>query len=186
MEYEVLPKVLHGTPYATLLDHERYDIRDAKRPEPEEMRRIKWIFNHFLPQSLKRDLIARMFDEYLGDGSQAALVSDRFIDVDELHDLANAGMEIGSHSVSHPDFTVSGLSDISYEVERSFARLREVADVSTFCWPFGGVFGPSVKAQIAERYESAWNFLSRLDTMPDPPCDDRYDMPRICESRVRL
>ncbi|MFH1522516.1 MAG: polysaccharide deacetylase family protein, partial [Patescibacteria group bacterium] len=48
---EILPEFLKGTGYVGLLDPKRYNIREDKKPELEEFRLIKWIFNHFLPVS---------------------------------------------------------------------------------------------------------------------------------------
>lgn len=180
LEKEILPELLAGTSYATLLDETRYEIRDAKFGEPEEMRLIKWVFNHFPSQSFKRDILVEIFDRFLGAGSQAAIAANWFMNEEQLLKMAKAGMEIASHTVTHPPFDVSGLSDIETELAESKKQLSFLGPIETFGWPFGGKFRPKVMQAVARHYSNAWNFLSTLP-MPPPPYD-LYDIPRLNEN----
>ncbi|MFH1427199.1 MAG: polysaccharide deacetylase family protein [Patescibacteria group bacterium] len=160
IEFEIFPELLKGTAYATLLNHEQYDIRDAKKPEPPEMRRVKWIFNHFLPTSLQLDIIKEMFETYLGPGSENMLHKRYFIQPDEIREMANYGMDFCSHTVNHPDFTKIGTSEIEQELINSKAQLLEISrqDVTVFIWPFGATYSGKLKKVVAKYYSGAWNF----------------------------
>ena len=188
MEFEILPKMLAGTPYSTLLDPARYDIHDAKSGEAPEARRIKWVFNHFLPQSFKRDLIARMFSEYLGENAQEKIISEWFMSTEEIREMDRCGMEISPHSHTHPPFDISGLSEVKWEMVESkncLARILGKAPI-TFGYPFGGKYQQSIKTLALKHYTSSWNYLpGKIKIMPVPPYE-LGDMPRLNANNLKL
>lgn len=188
LEKEILPNLLAGTSYATLLDPLQYDIRDAKKPEPPEMRRIKWVFNHFLPQSLKSDLIDEMFREYVEEKVQQKTHYEYFMNGEELREMAGCGMDIVSHSYSHPDLTVMGSTDIDYEMRISKSMLEEIvrSPVTTFAWTFGGTFKDSVKKIVGKYYQSAWNFYGDFSEVPKAHTPDLFDLPRVDGAKFNL
>lgn len=185
MEKEILPEVFKGTPYIDLLDHKRYDASERKVGEPMEMRRIKWMFNHFPSQAFKRDKINEMFSRFVGEGTQEAIVKRWFITENELIEMRNSGMEIASHSHTHPPFDISGKEEIRYELSESKKILDNLfVKTESFCWPFGGYYSEAVKQLVANAgYLSAWNFSSPLMNMPEEPCKDLYNIPRLNEMR---
>lgn len=188
LEREILPNLLAGTSYATLLDPLQYDIRDAKKPEPPEMRRIKWIFNHFLPQSLKSDLIEEMFRAYVGEQEEQKACRDYFMNAKELGEMARYGMDIVSHSYSHPDLTVMGLSDVDCEMRLSKSILEAVVGnpITTFAGTFGGRFKDSIKKIIGKYYTSAWNFYGDFSAVPELHVPDLFDLPRVDGSKFNI
>ncbi|MEA2387819.1 MAG: hypothetical protein QOG41_592 [Thermoleophilaceae bacterium] len=62
----------------------------------------------------------------------------RYMTADELRDLHAAGIELGAHSVSHPDLSVLGDEECDREVAGSVAELRAAtgAEARTFAYPF--------------------------------------------------
>lgn len=186
IEKEILPEVFKGTPYMDLLDHKRYDVSERKVGEPMEMRRIKWMFNHFPSQAFKRDKINEMFSRFVGEGAQEEIVKDWFMTKEELVEMARVGMEITSHSHTHPPFDISGKEEIKYELSESKKILDNLFGKTTesFCWPFGGYYSEAVKQLVADAgYFSAWNFSSPLIKMPEDPYKNIYDIPRLNEMR---
>lgn len=182
MEKEILPDVFAGTPYLDLLDAKRYDATGRKVGETEDMRRIKWMFNHWPAQAFKRDKINEMFARFLGDGAQEALASEWFMNAEELAEMHRQGMEIASHTVSHPPLDVSGLEEIERELSESKRHIHEHLGHApvTFGWTFGGKFSAAVQKIAHAHYESSWNFLSALKAMPDAPYAID-DVPRLHE-----
>ncbi len=67
----------------------------------------------------------------------------------ELRELAAAGVEIGAHTVTHPDLRALGEEACRREVEGSRDTLRDVtgAPVATFSYPFSG-HGPTAVAAV--------------------------------------
>ncbi len=63
-----------------------------------------------------------------------------YLSLEQMQEMADAGMVIGSHSVSHPVFSKLEVDDQWREIDHSFSFLEEVLaePVRTFCYPYGG------------------------------------------------
>ena len=148
------------------------------------MRRIKWMFNHFPAQAFKTEKLDEMFDEYVGLGEQDRLARAWFMTEDELKKMSGHGMEIGSHTETHPALDVTGLADIETELtisRRALSALLGGMEIESFAWTFGGVFRPRALQMARGLYQSAWNFHSALKEMPCNPYYDLCNIPRIHE-----
>jgi peptidoglycan/xylan/chitin deacetylase (PgdA/CDA1 family) len=62
----------------------------------------------------------------------------RFMTEDELREVASAGVEIGAHTVTHPDLAQLSHDDCLREMRESRATLERIVDrpVTTFAYPF--------------------------------------------------
>jgi peptidoglycan/xylan/chitin deacetylase (PgdA/CDA1 family) len=76
---------------------------------------------------------------------------------EQLAALRDAGMEIGAHSVSHPDLTSLDPLELGRQVAEPKAELeaRLGVPVVSFCYPAGRYSGAVVEAVRAAGYESA-------------------------------
>ncbi|SCK51055.1 Predicted xylanase/chitin deacetylase [Streptomyces sp. AmelKG-E11A] len=76
---------------------------------------------------------------------------------DGVREAAAAGVEIGSHGLTHVDLTRAGDEMLRAETADSRARLRELtgADVTGFCYPYGTVDPRAVAAVRAAGYRYA-------------------------------
>lgn len=94
---------------------------------------------------------------------------------DEIRALRAAGMEIGAHSVTHPDLTTLGLEDLRAQVAQSGATIAAAigAPVVSFCYP-GGRFSDTVAAVAGES-----GFTSATTTLSDGPQDNPLTLPRL-------
>lgn len=183
LEKEILPKVFWGTPYLDLLDPKLYDASGRKMGEVPELRRIKWMFNHWPAQAFKQEKLDEMFAEYIGEDSQERYVCEWFMSGNDLRELAAAGMEIASHTVTHPAFDVTGVNDIERELVESQRRLSEEigSAINSFAWTFGGNFRPAARKLVERYYSCGWNFLSKLKEMPETIYNDFTNIPRLHE-----
>lgn len=93
----------------------------------------------------------------------------------EIRALRDAGMEIGAHSVTHPDLTSLGLDELRAQVAQSGATIAaEIgAPVVSFCYP-GGRFNDTVAAVAGES-----GYTSATTTIADGPQDNPYTLPRL-------
>jgi peptidoglycan/xylan/chitin deacetylase (PgdA/CDA1 family) len=84
-------------------------------------------------------------------------------------------MEIGSHTVTHPDLTTLGFDQIRAELAESRAAIEAAigAPVASFCYP-AGRFDDDVAALAHEA-----GYLSATTTMPDLPEGDLMRLPRL-------
>ena len=100
-----------------------------------------------------------------------------------LHDedllaLANAGAEIGSHSITHPDLTQLEGTDLDAELTGSRERLRAITGepIAGFAMPFGRTDARVSRAVAATGY--AYACTGRQDRT-NLPGDDPYQLTRI-------
>jgi len=93
----------------------------------------------------------------------------------ELRALAERGIEIGSHTITHPH--LSRLSDAEIERELTESRAQFEAELGRLCrflaYPYGETDGRVVAAAKAAGYEAAWALPGREDRI------DRYALPRV-------
>lgn len=177
MEKELLPAALEGTLYPLLLT-DRFDIGDLYGNEPKEVRRIKVVFNRFVPHSLREEKASEMFAAVFGEGGEQEWCQKMFLSASDLSKMLGAGMEIGSHSRTHPFLPQVALRDVEEEMVSARNNLTGLGHVpETFGWPFGGTFPEKVVKAARRYYASAWNY-GLNHTMPALPYD-LYDIPRV-------
>ncbi|HMQ32212.1 MAG TPA: polysaccharide deacetylase family protein [Chloroflexaceae bacterium] len=94
---------------------------------------------------------------------------------DEIRALRDAGMEIGAHSVTHPDLTSLGLEDLRAQVAHSGATIAAElgAPVLSFCYP-AGRFNDTVVAVAGES-----GYTSATTTISEGPQDNPLALPRL-------
>lgn len=96
----------------------------------------------------------------------------------ELRDMAARGMEIGSHTVSHPRLAEISQEKARYQIKESKLALEKGLGqpVRYFSYPHGS-FNAALKKVVEESgYEAATSTLFGLDY----PGDDVYALKRIC------
>lgn len=103
-----------------------------------------------LPEDAKQeaiDLVAEQFGIELPPGPPEEFGP---ISWDEAREMDGAGVEIGSHTVTHPILTHVEGERLSFELKQSRARLEETLgrEVNLFCYPNGDC-DSSVRAEVA-------------------------------------
>lgn len=99
---------------------------------------------------------------------------ERMMVAEELRDLAAAGMELGGHTVSHPDVSALDYEQCLEEIGRGREQLEAAAGVraTTFAYPFGR-YGPAAhRAARDAGFDAAVTVDGRGDLA------DRYAIPR--------
>lgn len=81
----------------------------------------------------------------------------RILDREELRSLAEAGVEIGAHTLSHPDLTTLPFSDSVRELRESGQVLESIIGrpVTTAAYPFGRFTEESLRAAREAGFEVA-------------------------------
>jgi peptidoglycan/xylan/chitin deacetylase (PgdA/CDA1 family) len=99
------------------------------------------------------------------------------IKVSAVQSLIDAGWEIGSHTVSHPDLTKVTDTQLRAELVDSKAQIRDRfgVDAAVFCYP-AGRYDEHVEAAVREA-----GYQAALSENPGgaKPTDDRFALPRI-------
>ena len=81
----------------------------------------------------------------------------RMMTVDELRELADAGFEIGAHTVNHPDLSLLGFEDCLREMCESRDELERMlgVEVRTFAYPSCHYSPAAIEAARAAGFEAA-------------------------------
>jgi peptidoglycan/xylan/chitin deacetylase (PgdA/CDA1 family) len=99
------------------------------------------------------------------------------IKVSAVRGLIDAGWEIGSHTVSHPDLTKVSDTQLRAELEDSKAQIAERfgVDATVFCYPAG-----RYDQRVEEAVQAAGYAVALAEGAgAASPSDDRYTLPRI-------
>jgi peptidoglycan/xylan/chitin deacetylase (PgdA/CDA1 family)/SAM-dependent methyltransferase len=92
-----------------------------------------------LPDLVRRGVLAQLFAQ--AGASDAPRPTHRALDPGELRRLADGSLvDVGAHSVTHPQLSALSVNDQRVEIAQSRARLEELLDrpVQSFAYPFGG------------------------------------------------
>jgi len=94
--------------------------------------------------------------------------------VDGIREVAARGMEVGSHSMTHPKLLGLESGLLNEEVSGSRRVLSEVLGepVDGFCYPYGFLDSASVQAVRRARYAYACAVVVRIER-------SAYDLPRV-------
>jgi peptidoglycan/xylan/chitin deacetylase (PgdA/CDA1 family) len=109
--------------------------------------------------------------------------SARILTADEVRELAAAGVEIGAHTVSHPDLTTLSFEDARAELADSRAELSRLTgeEVTVAAYPYGR----ATKTTRAACREAG--FAAACRTLGEGSWDDPFDLPRHqMENRASL
>jgi peptidoglycan/xylan/chitin deacetylase (PgdA/CDA1 family) len=107
----------------------------------------------------------------------------RILTEEELRQLAEAGVEIGAHTVTHPDLTTLPYDDARSELAESGEQLRRVAgvEVRVVAYPFG-----AATAETRAACRDA-GFAAACRTLGAGSWDDLFELPRQpMENRATL
>jgi peptidoglycan/xylan/chitin deacetylase (PgdA/CDA1 family) len=121
-----------------------------------------------------------------GSGSVDGVGAGRPVIADELRSLASLPrVEIGAHSVHHPDLAAVGRTELFQEVFECRATLERAIGrpVDLFAYPFGSVSPPAVEMTVAAGYLYAvtcearavrpYERAHRLPRLQVPPVDGK-------------
>lgn len=109
----------------------------------------------------------------------------RLLTAEGIREVAGRGMEIGSHSMTHPRLAGLDPGSLDREVGESRRILNELLDqpVEGFCYPYGNLDGATVQAvrRAGYAYACAVHEEDRWDeyTLPRIPVSQRDSLPRF-------
>jgi len=107
--------------------------------------------------------------------------ADLMMSSQQVRELANAGMEIGAHTVTHPILSRIDTAQARHEVDDSKRALEEICgrDVNLFAYP-NGVPGKDYSGEHLQIVKDA-GFSAAVTTSPGPVTAgfDRFQLPRF-------
>jgi peptidoglycan/xylan/chitin deacetylase (PgdA/CDA1 family) len=102
----------------------------------------------------------------------------RLLGSEELREVSERGMEVGSHSMTHTALPGLDRELLEQELGDSRRKLGEILGeaVEGFCYPYGGLDAAAVAAARRTGYGYACSFETRVER-------SAYDLPRIAVSQ---
>lgn len=180
-----------------LVDSTREDfIKMAYAPQVNDNYtvQVKKILNYFIGYDHKEAVLNELMKRYFGD--ETALTGEFYMTREELVNMHNAGMVIGSHTVSHPVLSKLGSEGQTREIEASFNWLYNLIPglpLKTFCYPYGGFFSFNEATEAilnANNVECSFNLESRdideNDLLKRKTAFPRYDCNEFPHGKVRI
>lgn len=132
----------------------------------------------------ERDMVGVFFPYYNKIGTANGMTSE------QLREMAEAGHEIGCHTLTHPDLRYVGKERLKREVIDAKTKLSELLDLEivSFSYP-GGAYTEAVADLVAEHYLAAVGTESGYGKIAKPFTLDRirifsYDTPDRLMNRI--
>jgi peptidoglycan/xylan/chitin deacetylase (PgdA/CDA1 family) len=179
----VVLKTLEALITSNMLEHtEEFDNKTYVHQTNDECTlRVKRILNYFLSYNYRTEVIDKLFSELLGH--QEEYCSSYYMNKDQIRELVDNNMIVGSHSISHPVFSRLNEKEQRKEIVESFLLLNQICGeqkIKTFCYPYGGAHSfNSLTVNILNEIENDFSFS--VEPKDISPMDLRYnkqDLPR--------
>ena len=100
---------------------------------------VKRTLNYLMDDAVKPQVMEALVKKFLPDESDFA--PNFYLNADQVREMHEAGMIIGSHTVNHPCMSKLTTVEQEREIQESFAFLEQLLgprSIKTFCYPYGG------------------------------------------------
>ncbi len=126
-----------------MLSHKHVeDFRSAtytQQTNDEYTLHVKRTLNYYISYEYRKRVLDELMGEFFPD--EKNLADGFYLSESEIKEMQEAGMLIGSHSISHPVMSKLSVSEQKAEISESFDFLEKATGglvVRTFCYPYGG------------------------------------------------
>ena len=104
--------------------------------------------------------------------------SNRYLAKEQIRELSNSGIEIGSHTLSHLSLSLLGDEKAEKEISLSKQVLEEIIgqEIISFCYPAGRFNAKTVELVKKSGYDFATTTKAGLANFEDPLVLSRYRM----------
>ncbi len=102
-------------------------------------KQVKRTLNYYIDYRYRPRMLDALMAEFFPNESEIA--AQFYITEENMRRMNNAGMILGSHTVTHPCMSKIAPPDQQKEIADSFAYLEKVLgslELKTFCYPYGG------------------------------------------------
>jgi peptidoglycan/xylan/chitin deacetylase (PgdA/CDA1 family) len=155
-------------------------ITETHRYDPREVTIFKRLLQRELPEPVRNELVRRLFAQHV-TSDEAGFANELYMSLDQLRELHQEGMHIGSHGYSHAWLNNLSPEAQQTEVDLSLGFLRQAGiplDAWTICYPYGGydesllnvlrmrrcALGLTVEPRVADLDREGRLTLPRIDT----------------------
>ena len=106
---------------------------------PDNVLYVKRMLNYFIRPEYRRAVLDELMRHFFGD-EEKTLSAELYMKPAQVRALHEAGMIVGSHTVSHPVMSRLPMAEQEREIADSVAFLENLLEqrIITFCYPYGG------------------------------------------------
>ena len=100
---------------------------------------VKRMLQHVLPEEVRNNITSNLFNEYVGV-SESDFAKTLYMNIDEVIELVNCGMYVGSHGCMHYWLDRINENEQRIEISKSLQFLEEVKAPTKnwiMCYPYG-------------------------------------------------
>lgn len=120
----------------------------------------KRIVNYFIGYTYRENIMDQLMSDLFDD--EEKLSASFYLSENEIRDMHNQGMLIGSHTVNHKVMSKLSGEEQEFEIEKSFSFIESITKglkCKTFCYPYGGFHTFTNETEkILEKHHSSFAF----------------------------
>jgi len=144
---------------------------------------FKRILNYFVAYRYRETILDQLISRCLDGGDEAGLARRYYLHADQVREMHEKGMVIGSHGVNHLVMSKLSATEQRFEIAQSFATLKDMLGVEacTFCYPYGGnhSFTRDTVNLLAEQGCSFSFNVDPRDVEDEDLAERRQELPRF-------
>lgn len=121
------------------LEEYRKEYMKANRFDPANIIYVKRMLQSVLPEKIRSRITAELFHRFVSNDGQS-FADELYLSAKDLKEMADAGMEIGSHGYGHYCLNSLSLDKQAADIDLSLEFLSEIGtklDQFLFCFPYG-------------------------------------------------
>ncbi len=137
--YEKLNQIIErNKKYFDTLSFEKYKNKIyLEEKSNSDVFNFKSYLNYFVKKNFRSILTDKIFKNIFGN-NESKICKNFYLKEEEIKEMANNNMIIGSHSVSHPLLSELTIKNAKKEIDNSFKFIEKFSNKKTFCYPYGG------------------------------------------------
>ena len=136
------------------------------------------MLQHALPEELRSSISMKMFREFVGL-SAAEFSNELYMSVNEVRELVNNGMYVGSHGSSHHWLDKISLEEQRKDIEQSLKFLRGVGASTAdwvMCYPYGAYNDDTIS--VLKSFDAALGITTEV-RVANLISDNPLELPRL-------
>ena len=139
---------------------------------------VKRMLQHVLPEQLRSSIAAEMFKEFVGL-SAAEFSTELYMSVNEVRELINNGMYVGSHGSMHYWLNKISPEEQEKDIKQSLNFLESVGASTrdwVMCYPYGAYNDSTLS--LLEKFEAALGITTEM-RVANLKADNSFTLPRL-------
>ena len=139
---------------------------------------VKSMLQHVLPEKLRSSITENMFKEFIGL-SAAEFSKELYMSVDEVKELVNSGMYVGSHGSRHYWLNKISSEEQEKDIKQSLNFLEDVGAPTNdwvMCYPYGAYNDATLS--LLKKYDASVGITTDA-RVANLKGDNPFELPRL-------